>query len=185
MHAILGWSDSCVAVYPSDMAIALSALDATVRVRKPTGTERSISFADFHRLPGDNPERDNNLEHGELILAIDLPANRFAANSYYLKVRDRASYAFALVSVAVGMEMRGNVIHKVNISLGGVAHKPWRAIAAEAILAGKPLSDATFEAAAAEALKEAKPLEHNQFKIKLGQKAIVRALQLAAKGNKA
>ncbi len=185
MHAIFGWSDACVAVYPSDMAIALSALDATVRVRKPTGTERSIAFSDFHRLPGDTPERDNSLEPGELIIAIDLPPNRFANNSCYLKVRDRASYAFALVSVAVGLEMRGTAIGKVNISLGGVAHKPWRASAAEAMLAGREASDTAFEAAAAEAVKEAKPLEHNRFKINLCHKAIVRALQLAAKGNNA
>ena len=179
-HAIFGWSEKCVAVHPSDMAIALAALDASVRVRGPAG-ERVIPFAAFHRLPGDEPERDTNLERGELIVAIELPKQGFASNHYYLKVRDRASYAFALVSVAVGLELDGDSIREARIALGGVAHKPWRAAVAEEFLTGKSASGANFEAAADAEMALAKPLEHNAYKVELGRRAIVRALALAVK----
>ena len=179
-HAIFGWSEKCVAVHPSDMAIALAALDASVRVRGPAG-ERVIPFAAFHRLPGDEPERDTNLERGELIVAIELPKQGFASNHYYLKVRDRASYAFALVSVAVGLELDGDSIKAARIALGGAAHKPWRAAVAEEFLTGKSASAANFEAAADAEMALAKPLEHNAYKVELGRRAIVRALALAIK----
>ena len=179
-HAIFGWSEKCVAVHPSDMAVALAALDASVRVRGPAG-ERVIPFAAFHRLPGDEPERDTNLERGELIVAIELPKRGFASNHYYLKVRDRASYAFALVSVAVGLELDGDSIKETRIALGGAAHKPWRAAVAEEFLTGKSASAANFEAAADAEMALAKPLEHNAYKVELGRRAIVRALALAVK----
>ena len=178
-HAIFGWSEKCVAVYPSDMSIALAALDAVVKVQGANGAERSIPFADFHRLPGDNPEKDNNLQHGELVTAIELPKNGFAGNSYYLKVRDRASYAFALVSVAAALEMDGDKIKQVRLSMGGVAHKPWRALEAEKMLVGKEATETNFKFAAAAEMANAKPLEHNKFKVELGNRAIVRALQMA------
>ncbi len=182
MHAIFGWSEKCVAVYPSDMSIALVALDAVVKVQGASGAERSIPFADFHRLPGDTPDKDTNLNHGELITAIELPKNNFAGKSYYLKVRDRASYAFALVSVAAALEMDGNKIKQARIAMGGVAHKPWRATEAEKILVGKEATEANFKQAAEVEMKGAKPLEHNKFKVELGSRAIVRALQMAMNG---
>ncbi len=182
MHAIFGWSEKCVAVYPSDMSIALVALDAVVKVQGANGQERSIPFADFHRLPGDNPEKDTNLNHGELITAIELPKNNFAGRSYYLKVRDRASYAFALVSVAAALEMNGNKIKQARIAMGGVAHKPWRALAAEKMLVGKEATEVNFKQAAEAEMKGAKPLEHNKFKVELGNRGIVRALQMAMNG---
>ena len=182
MHAIFGWSEKCVAVYPSDMSIALAALDATVKVQGADGKERSILFADFHRLPGNNPEKDTNLNHGDLITAIELPKNNFAGKSYYLKVRDRASYAFALVSVATALEMDGSKIKQARIALGGVAHKPWRASEAEKMLVGKEATEANFKAAAEAEMKNAKPLEHNKFKVELGSRGIVRALQMAMNG---
>ncbi|HEX8246615.1 MAG TPA: xanthine dehydrogenase family protein subunit M [Pyrinomonadaceae bacterium] len=184
MHAIFGWSDKCVAVYPSDMSVALAALDAVVKVRGADGKERSIPFADFHRLPGENPEKDNNLQHGELITAIELPKSSFAAKSYYLKVRDRASYAFALVSVAAALEVTGNKIKQARIALGGVAHKPWRATEAEKFLAGKTATEENFRLAAEAEMRNAKPLEHNKFKIEMGRRAIVRALKRAMNGDK-
>jgi xanthine dehydrogenase YagS FAD-binding subunit len=182
MHAIFGWSEKCVAVYPSDMSIALVALDAVVKVQGANGQERSIPFADFHRLPGDNPEKDTNLNHGELITAIELPKNNFAGKSYYLKVRDRASYAFALVSVAAALEMDGNKIKQARIAMGGVAHKPWRATDAEKMLVGREATEANFKQAAEAEMKGAKPLEHNKFKVELGTRGIVRALQMAMNG---
>ncbi len=182
MHAIFGWSEKCVAVYPSDMSIALVALDAVVKVQGADGKERSIAFADFHRLPGDTPEKDTNLNHGELITAIELPKNNFAGRSYYLKVRDRASYAFALVSVAAALETNGNRIKQARIAMGGVAHKPWRAMEAEKMLVGKEATEANFKLAAEAEMKGAKPLEHNKFKVELGSRAIVRALQMAMNG---
>lgn len=185
LHAIFGWSESCVAVYPSDMSIALAALDAVVRVKNASGQERTIPFADFHRLPDDTPEKDTNLEHGELITAIELPKNNFASNSYYLKVRDRASYAFALISVAAALEMEGTRIKQARIALGGVAHKPWRALKAEKMLVGKEATEANFMLAAAEEMADARPLEHNGFKVELGRRSIVRALQMALNGGKA
>jgi len=185
MHAIFGWSEKCVAVYPSDMAIALAALDAVVKVRNAGGQERSIPFADFHRLPGDTPENDTNLAHGELITAIELPANKFADTSYYLKVRDRASYAFALVSVAAALEMGAGKIVQARIAMGGVAHKPWRALKAEQLLVGREATEANFKLAAEAEMADAKPLEHNAFKVELGKRSIVRALQMAMNGGKA
>ena len=182
MHAIFGWSEKCVAVYPSDMSIALVALDAVVKVQGADGKERSIPFADFHRLPGDTPEKDTNLNHGELITAIELPKNNFAGKSYYLKVRDRASYAFALISVAAALEMDGSRIKQARIAMGGVAHKPWRAFEAEKMLAGKEATEASFKQAAEVEMRNAKPLEHNKFKVELGNRGIVRALQMAMNG---
>jgi xanthine dehydrogenase YagS FAD-binding subunit len=181
IHAIFGWSDKCVATYPGDMANALYALDAVVRIRTASGRERTIPVTEFHRLPGDTPERDNNLQHGELIVAIDLPKSSFAKNSYYLKVRDRASFAFALVAVAAALEMNGGTIRQARIVLGGVAHKPWRSTEAEAALTGRPASEDNFRQAANAALKDAKPLAHNAFKVELGTRAIVRALMRASK----
>jgi len=184
MHAIFGWSEKCIAVYPSDMAVALSALDATVKVSAVGGMERAIPFNDFHRLPGEHPEKDNNLGPGEIITAIELPENNFADHSYYLKVRDRASYAFALVSVAAALEVQDKKIVKARIALGGVAHKPWRALAAESFLVGKEAGTASFEQAAAAEMKNARPLEHNKFKVELGKQSIVLALETAMNGKK-
>ncbi len=185
MHAIFGWSEKCVAVYPSDMAVALAALDAVVRIRTADGQERVIPFADFHRLPGNTPEKDTNLTHGELITAIELPKNHFADKSYYLKVRDRASYAFALISVAAAVEIEpsGKII-QTRIAMGGVAHKPWRALKAEQLLVGKEATEANFKRAAEAEMADAKPLEHNAFKVELGKRSIVRALQMAMNGGK-
>jgi xanthine dehydrogenase YagS FAD-binding subunit len=180
MHAIFGWSEKCIAVMPSDMCVALAALDAVVKVQDANGRERSIPFTDFHRLPGDAPEKDNNLAHGELITAIELPKNNFAANSYYVKVRDRASYAFALVSVAAALElMNGGKIREARVAMGGVAHKPWRALEAEKFLAGKDATEENFRQAAEAEMKNAKGFEHNKFKIELGRRAIARALSMA------
>jgi xanthine dehydrogenase YagS FAD-binding subunit len=181
LHAIFGWSENCVAVHPSDMCVALAALDAVVKVQGPK-TARSIPISEYHRLPGTTPEKDNSLDPGELITAIEIPANNFADKYYYLKVRDRSSYAFALVSVAVAIETTGTVINQARIALGGVAHKPWRAIAAENFLAGKTATESNFREAASLALGDAKPLEHNLYKVELTQKAIVRALLQAMKG---
>lgn len=181
IHAILGWSEKCVATYPGDMANALYALEAQVRVRNASGRERSIPIGEFHRLPGDMPEKDNNLEHGELIVAIDLPKSNFANNYYYLKVRDRASYAFALVAVAAALEMDQGTIRQARVVMGGVAHKPWRSAEAEAALSGRPASEENFRKAADAALASAKPLAHNAYKIELGKRAIVRALMRAAR----
>jgi xanthine dehydrogenase YagS FAD-binding subunit len=184
MHAIFGWSDKCVAVYPSDMAVALAALDAVVNFQRGTDQGSKMPFADFHRLPGENPEKDTNLAHGDLITSIELPKNNFAAKSYYLKVRDRASYAFALVSVAAALELNGNKIKQVRLAMGGVAHKPWRATEAEKFLVGKDATEANFKAAAEAEMKNARPLEHNKFKVELGRRAIVRALSQALGGEK-
>lgn len=181
IHAIFGWSDKCVATYPGDMANALYALDAVVRVRGAQGRERTIPVNEFHRLPGDTPEKDNNLAHGELITAIELPKSSFAKNSYYLKVRDRASYAFALVAVAAALELDGGNIRTARVVLGGVAHKPWRSAEAEAALNGRPASEESFRRAADAALAGAKPLAHNAYKVELGKRAVVRALMRAAR----
>ena len=181
MHAILGASLQCIAVHPSDMCVALRALDAVVQVEGPQGS-RSIPFAEFHRLAGDTPQFDTNLNHGELITAIDLPAaaSTFAAHSYYLKVRDRASYAFALVSVAAALDIQNGTIREARIALGGVAHKPWRAPEAEAVLHGASLNQETFRRAATAALAKAQGYKYNGFKVELGRRAIVRALTVAA-----
>ncbi|HYF90396.1 xanthine dehydrogenase family protein subunit M [Azospirillum sp.] len=179
IHAILGASDHCIATHPSDMCVALAALEAVVRVSGPKG-ERTIPFAEFHRLPGDTPHIDSTLAADELITAIDLPVEGFAKHSTYLKVRDRASYAFALVSVAAALEMDGQTIRTARLALGGVAHKPWRDPAAEAELAGKPASLENFREAARVLLRDAKGHSHNAFKIGLAERAIVRALAEAA-----
>jgi xanthine dehydrogenase YagS FAD-binding subunit len=181
MHAILGTSDACIATHPSDMCVALAALEATVHVQG-TGGERTIAFADFHRLPGDTPHIDTNLRADEIITAITLPPQGFAANYTYLKLRDRLSYAFALVSVAVGMELEGGTIKQARLALGGVAHKPWRDKAAEAVLNGQAPSADNFERAAGMLLRDAKGYEHNTFKIDLARRAIIRALTQAARG---
>jgi len=178
MHAILGASESCVAVHPSDMCVALAALDATVRVRGRAG-ERAIPFSEFHRLPDDTPQLDTNLKPDELIVAIDLPRSPYAAHSDYLKIRDRASYDFALISVAAALEVDNGRIRSARIALGGVAHKPWRAESAERALAGQNLSRENFQAAANEALSGAKPLRENGFKVEMAKRAIVRALTSA------
>ena len=182
MHAILGQSEQCIATHPSDMCVAMAALEAVIRVRGPKG-ERTIAFQDFHRLPGATPDRETNLAPDELITAVDLPAHPFAARSHYLKVRDRESYAFALVSVAAALEIAPDgKIKTARLALGGVAHKPWRAAEAEASLAGKPATVENFRAAADAALAGAKGYQHNTFKIELARRTIVRALTtLAAK----
>jgi len=185
IHAILGTSEQCIAVHPSDMCVALTALEAVVRVTGPQG-ERAIPFGEFHRLPGDTPHIDNNLRNGEIITAIDLPARGFPDHYAYLKVRDRTSYAFALVSVAAALDMKGGVITEARLALGGVAHKPWRNADAEAMLKGIEATRDHFEAVAFAMLRDAKGFRHNTFKITLAQRAIVRALQHAAgMGNKA
>jgi xanthine dehydrogenase YagS FAD-binding subunit len=181
MHAILGTSDACVAVHPSDMCVALAVLEATVHVIGPRG-ERTIALSDFHRLPGDTPQRDTNLEVDELITAIELPPRSFATNYTYLKIRDRLSYAFALVSVAVGLELDGGSIKEARFALGGVAHKPWRNAQAEAALRGKAASEAVFAQAADAVLRDARASGHNTFKIELARRAIIRALSQAARG---
>jgi xanthine dehydrogenase YagS FAD-binding subunit len=181
MNAILGASDACIAVHPSDMCVALAVLEAMVHVAGPRG-DRTIPLLDFHRLPGDTPQRDNNLETDELITAVELPPKGFAANHTYIKIRDRMSYAFALVSVAVGLELDGDKIEKARYALGGVAHKPWRNLKAEAALTGEPPSEATFKQAADVVVGEARGFGHNTFKIDLARRAIVRALLQAARG---
>jgi xanthine dehydrogenase YagS FAD-binding subunit len=180
-HAILGASEHCIATHPSDMAVALAALDAEVRVLG-SGGERTIPFADLHRLPGDTPDRDTNLEHGELVIAIDLPPLPMARRSRYRKVRDRASYAFALVSVAAALRLEGETIEEGRLALGGVAHKPWRDPAAEASLRGQPATSATFQRVADALLTGAQGFGHNTFKIELARRAVVRALGQAAGG---
>jgi xanthine dehydrogenase YagS FAD-binding subunit len=181
MHAILGTSESCIATHPSDMCVALAVLDAKVNVTGPNG-ERAIAFADFHRLPGDEPQRDTNLAPGEIITAVELPARGFAANYTYLKIRDRLSYAFALVSVAAALELDGGTIREARLGLGGVAHKPWRDPTAEAALRGQSAGEAAFARAADTALRDAKGYAHNAFKIDVARRAIVRALTQAANG---
>ena len=174
LHAILGQSESCIATHPSDMCVALAALAAVVRVRGPEG-ERSIPIADFHRLPGDRPEVDTTLGADELITSIDLPARGFAAHHTYLKLRDRHSYAFALVSVAIGYELKDGEITTARIALGGVAHKPWRVPEAEALLEGRAPTAEAFAAAADRLLAGATGYEHNTFKIDLAHRAVIRA----------
>ncbi|MET0635673.1 MAG: xanthine dehydrogenase family protein subunit M [Chitinophagaceae bacterium] len=171
--AILGTSEHCIAVFPSDMCVGLAALDARVNVTGPDG-ERVIAFSDFHRLPGDTPQLDNNLHHGELITSIDLPPSGFEKNYSYLKIRDRNSYAFALVSVATGLELNDNIITDARIALGGLAHKPWRVIEAEDFLKGKQANEQNFGAAADIILRGATPYPFNSFKIELARRSIIR-----------
>lgn len=178
-HAIFGWSDKCVSVNPSDMCVALAALGATVEVQKPEGSPRMIDFNDFHRLPEDHPEKDNNLMPGELITGIHLPKPVFSDHYYYLKIRERSSYAFALISVAAGLQIESGTIVKAGLGMGGVAHKPWKLTEAENYLAGKTPNQENFESAAELAMKDAKPLKDNKYKVEMGKKAIVRALTLA------
>ena len=181
-HAILGASEHCVAVHPSDMAVALAALDAIIVVLGPQG-ERRIPAVDLHRLPGNAPHRDTVLERGDLILAVDLPALPVAANSAYYKVRDRASYAFALVSVAAALEVRNGRVADVRIAFGGVAHKPWRALRAEAALRGAPATEESYGRAADAELADARALQHNAFKIPLARNTLRMVLrQLASRG---
>ncbi|HET9986070.1 MAG TPA: xanthine dehydrogenase family protein subunit M [Longimicrobiales bacterium] len=174
--AILGTSDACIATHPSDMAVALAALDAVVRTQGPEG-ERAIPVTELHRLPGDEPQRDTILRHGELITAVDLPPLALAAHSRYRKVRDRASYAFALVSVAAALDVADGVVRDVRIALGGVAPKPWRATKAEEMLRGTPASAESFRAAAEAELADARPRPGNAFKIPLARNTIVRTLR--------
>ena len=181
MNAILGTSEACIAVHPSDMCVALAVLEAKVHVSGPRG-EREIPFADFHRLPGDTPQRETNLGAGELITSVELPARGFDTHYTYLKIRDRLSYAFALVSVAVGLEFNDGTIREARFALGGVAHKPWRRAEAEAALRGKPASETAFAEAADLALRNAQGFGHNDFKIGLARRTIIRALSQAAHG---
>lgn len=181
IHALLGASDQCVAVHPSDMCVPLAALDAIVEVEGPEG-KRQMPFTDFHRLPGNTPQRDTNLEPGELITAVILPPAPFAKASVYLKLRDRASYAFALISVAAAVELADNRIKKARLAMGGMAHKPWRFTEAESFLIDKAANTETFQQAAAIALQGAKPLAYNGFKVELAKRAIRRALVVSAKG---
>ncbi|WP_448698524.1 FAD binding domain-containing protein [Mucilaginibacter sp. AW1-3] len=179
MHAIFGASPSCIAVHPSDMCVALVALDATVTVVGLKG-QRHIPFADFHRLPGDHPEHDNTLQKGELILGIDIPDAHPTKNVAYLKVRDRTSYAFALISVAAVLNIEGGIIKNAKLAMGGVAHKPWRLHDAERSLIGKPANVDSFKQASQIAMQGAKAYKYNQFKLKLGPNTIVQALKTAA-----
>jgi xanthine dehydrogenase YagS FAD-binding subunit len=181
IHAILGTSDKCIATHPSDMAVALAALEAMVKVAGPQG-ERDIPLAEFHRLPGDTPEKDTNLGADEIILAVELPEARFAKNYTYLKLRDRLSYAFALVSVAVALEMDGDKVAEARIALGGVAHKPWRVPEAEAMLRGKAPDRMVFETVADRILLGARGYGGNDFKLELARRAVIRALSQAAAG---
>jgi xanthine dehydrogenase YagS FAD-binding subunit len=178
-HAIFGWSNCCVATNPSDLAVALAALDANVVVRGRMG-ERTIPFTDFHRLPENTPERDNILERGDLIVAIEVPATIEGRSSHYLKVRDRQSYEFALVSAAAAVTLDGERLRSVRLALGGVAHKPWRLTAAETALRGIPLDDIdALKSAIAKSFADARQLAHNGFKVELAQRVALRALQIA------
>jgi xanthine dehydrogenase YagS FAD-binding subunit len=181
INAILGTSESCIATHPSDMCVVLAALEAKVHVTGPGGA-RVIAFADFHRLPGNTPERDTNLEPREIITAIELPPKGFNANYSYLKIRDRLSYAFALISVAAALELEGDTIKEARLALGGVAHKPWRDVAAEAALRGQRVGENAFTKAADLLLQGAKGYGHNSFKIGLARRAILRTLSQAARG---
>jgi xanthine dehydrogenase YagS FAD-binding subunit len=175
MHAILGSSADCVAVHPSDMCVALAALDSLVHISSADG-ERAIPFAELHRLPGDRPQEDTTLKSGDLITAIELPAYASQGRSTYSKVRDRSSYAFALVSVAACLELDGGSVKAVRVALGGVAHKPWRATQLEQHLHGRAATLENFRAAADEELAQAKPLSQNGFKVELAKRTIVAVL---------
>ena len=182
IHAILGTSDACIATHPSDMCVALAALDAKVFVKGKSG-EREINFNDFHKLPGDTPQIETQLKGGELITFIKIPKSDFAANSLYRKVRDRASYAFALVSVAAALEIENNEIKNIRLALGGVAHKPWRAFEAENFLMSKTATEENYRQAAESELKDAQGYGYNNFKIELAKRTIVSVLnELAEKG---
>ena len=178
-HAIFGASEWCIAVNPSDMSVALAALDAIVQVTGPDG-DRSIPIEQFHRLPGDRADLDTTLLPGELITSVDLPVSTQLRRTSYLKVRDRASYAFALVSVAAALDMQADKINAVRIALGGVAHKPWRASIAEELLTGRTLDDHALHEAAAAQMRDARPLRDNRYKVMLAERTIVRAVNVAA-----
>lgn len=182
IHAILGASDSCIAVHPSDMCVALAALDAEVEVEGPQG-QRKIPFGQFHRLPDQSPERDNVLEPGDLVTAIILPATDFGRHHTYLKIRDRLSYAFALISVAAAVAVKDGTIEDIRLAMGGVAHKPWRDRVAEEQLRGKQPSKATFLRFAEDVLRESEGRGQNDFKIELARRTIVRALMQASSGS--
>ncbi|MCC5668712.1 xanthine dehydrogenase family protein subunit M [Nostoc sp. CHAB 5784] len=181
IHAILGTSDNCIATHPSDMCVALAALEAVVRVSGANG-DRTIPFSEFHRLPGDTPQIETALQPGELITAVDLPNSPFAERSHYLKVRDRTSYAFAIVSVASALEINNGTIRTARMALGGVAHKPWRSIEAEKLLVGAKPNEQTFQAAAEATLRGAKAYKDNAFKVELAKRSIVRSLTIATAG---
>lgn len=178
IHAVLGASDQCIAVHPSDMCVALAALAAKVHVKGPNG-DRTIEFKNFHRLPANRPDLDNTLESEELITAVELPNEDFSQNFYYLKLRDRSSYAFALISVAAALRLEDGKILEARLAMGGVAHKPWRDEGAESMLAGMKPSKELYQKVADKMFADAKGYEHNRFKIELGKRAIVRALELA------
>jgi xanthine dehydrogenase YagS FAD-binding subunit len=179
IHAVLGTSDKCIATFPGDMPVAMAALDAVVHTRRPNGTERAIPLADFHVSYGDDPARESVLEHGELITAVELPAVPWFARSTYLKVRDRASYEFALASAAVALDLNQGSIRSARVALGGIATKPWRSHEAEKVLTGAKPEEATFRAAAEAALKDARPQRNNGFKIELAKRTLTRALAMA------
>ena len=181
IHAILGASETCIATHPSDMCVALAALDARVRATGPTG-ERTIALSEFHRLPGSMPQLDTNLYPNEIVTAVELPAQGFASHYTYLKIRDRLSYAFALVSIAAALDIDGDTIREARLALGVVAHKPWRDLAAEAALRGQTAGQASFARAADVLLRDARGYRHNSFKIELARRGIVRALTQAARG---
>jgi xanthine dehydrogenase YagS FAD-binding subunit len=181
MHAILGASSACVAAHPSDMCVALAALDAIVHVEGPNGS-RSLNFVNFHRLPGDRPDVETELAGADLVTAIELPPLSFAGRSTYRKVRDRASYAFALVSVAAAIDVANGKVSDVRLALGGVAHKPWRAFEAEKVLRGRPATIENFGAAAEAELSKARGLKHNAFKIELARRVIVHTLNALSQG---
>jgi xanthine dehydrogenase YagS FAD-binding subunit len=181
MNAVIGWSEACIAVHPSDMCVAFAVLEATVHVTGPKG-DRGIPIADFHRLPGDTPEIDTNLARDEIITAVELPPEGFPRNYNYVKIRDRLSYAFALVSVAAGLQLEAGAIKEARVALGGIAHKPWRIPEAEQCLKGQRPDRRAFGEAAAAILQGAVGFAHNSFKIELARRTIVRALEQAAAG---
>ncbi|HEY0556468.1 MAG TPA: xanthine dehydrogenase family protein subunit M [Thermoanaerobaculia bacterium] len=180
IHAVLGTSDKCIASFPGDMPVAMVALDAIVHTRRPNGSERTIPLADFHVSYGDDPARETVLDHGELITAVELPATSWFARSHYLKVRDRASYEFALASAAVALDLDGGRIRAARVALGGVGTKPWRSAEAERALTGQKAEESTYRAAAEAALQGAQPRKDNGFKIELAKRTLARALAVAA-----
>ncbi|HEX3587970.1 MAG TPA: xanthine dehydrogenase family protein subunit M [Candidatus Angelobacter sp.] len=180
IHAVLGGSDQCIATHPSDMAVALVALDAVVHIKSPSGGERKVAAGDFHLLPGNTPHKETVVEPGELITYVTVPSSKFAASSAYVKLRDRASYEFALASAGAALDLQGNKIHAARLVLGGVATKPWRSPEAEHVLTSGTTDEKTFHAAAEAAMKAAVAHKYNGFKIELAKRAIVRALASAA-----
>ena len=182
-HAIFGWTESCVATHPSDMCVALAAIGAKVQVQSADGTTRMIAFNDFHRLPDNQPEKDTNIDVNDLILSIELPKPQFAENYHYLKIRERSSYAFAMISVAAGLERNNGKITEVGLAMGGVAHKPWKLKISEDFLKGKTASQENFMGAAELAMQDAKTLSQNEYKVEMGKNAIVRALTQAVERN--